>query len=335
MLEQRFQGFTRGMKWRCLALLLAMAGLGAVSAPVYAAAAEDGEKIIITGASGQLGRLVVEELLARQVPAADLILVSRSPDELENYAEMGASVRFGDFTQPASLPAAFAGGRRMLLISISGMGLDRPAMHKNAIDAAKQAGVVQIAYTSYVNADRNTQSLLAQDHRRTEQILEQSGVAWTFLRNQIYMNGQLAAAREAAGSGTLTTWQPDLKVAYVTREDCAAAAAAVLATPGHDNTAYNITGPQAVGAVELGRAVALLSGRPVAVEAMTQEVYIQHQIDAGVPERAARGGVGLGQELDSLWLAQPDSAVGRLTGRPATGLYEFLATQRAAWETAQ
>jgi NAD(P)H dehydrogenase (quinone) len=133
------------------------------------------DKIIVSGASGQLGSLVIDELLARRVPPENLILVSRTPntDHLKSYAAQGASVRFGDFNDPASLDAAYRGGTRMLLISINGGGGDRPALHKVAIDAAVRAGVKQIAYTSYVNADESV-STIAVDHRRTERILQRA-----------------------------------------------------------------------------------------------------------------------------------------------------------------
>src|SRR5690606_7658157 len=117
----------------------------------------------------------------------DLILVSRTPDTdaLKALAARGASVRYGDFSEPESLEAAYRGGTRMLLISISG-GSGRLGLHKAAIDAAARAGVKHIAYTSYVNADRYLDSMIAGDHRQTEQVLRESGLAWTMLRNQIY-----------------------------------------------------------------------------------------------------------------------------------------------------
>ncbi|HET8699295.1 MAG TPA: NAD(P)H-binding protein, partial [Gammaproteobacteria bacterium] len=228
-----------------------------------AALAQD--KLIVSGASGQLGGLVVEELLARKVPAKDLILVSRTPntEAMKAYAAKGASVRFGDFTKPESLVEAYAGGTKMLLISINAGGGQRPELHKAAIDAAAKAGVKLIAYTSYVNADVYVESTIATDHRRTEQYLKESGVAWTMLRNQIYANGLVDQAAQILRDGKLVTFTPDARVAYVTREDCAAAAAAVLATPGHENRAYNITGPDAVGPRELVALASEIGGKHV------------------------------------------------------------------------
>src|SRR6185436_6723894 len=135
-----------------IAALLAFSAVLAL-APGAQAAADD--KIIVSGASGQLGGLTVKALLAKGVPAKNLILVSRTPDSLAEYAKMGAATRFGDFSKPESLPAAYAGGTRMLLVSIGGSGeVTASALLKRAIDAAKGAGVKHIAYTSYVGITR-------------------------------------------------------------------------------------------------------------------------------------------------------------------------------------
>lgn len=282
------------------------------------------ERIIISGASGQLGGLVIEELLARKVPAETLILVSRTPDTLQNYAARGASVRFGDFAKPESLAAAYKGGSKMLLISIGGTGGQRPEMHKAAIDAAVAAGVKHIAYTSYVYADQYTSSILAPDHRRTEQFLKASGVAWTMLRNNIYANGLLEQAAQIVRDGKLVTHLPDARVAYVMREDCAAAAAAVLATGGHENRVYNITGPEAVGPRELVALASEISGKPLQLVALDEPAYAKHLQEAGTSEQGIRGTLSFAAELNSRYVSETSTAVGDLTGRPATSVRALL-----------
>jgi NAD(P)H dehydrogenase (quinone) len=297
---------------------------------VLAPFAQAQDKIIVSGASGQLGSLVIDELLARDVAPENLILVSRTPttDHLKAYAARGASVRFGDFAQPESLDAAYRGGTRMLLISINGGGGDRPELHRAAIDAAARAGVKHIAYTSYVNADRYTDSTIAGDHRRTEQILQESGVAWTLLRNQIYANGLVDQAVQIARDGRYVTHTPDARVAYVTREDCAAAAAAVLATPGHENKAYNITGPDAVGPRELVALVREISGKPIELVVRTEAEYRRDLADSGMPAAAISGTISFAAELDSPYLREPSTAVAELTGRPATSVRALLTENR-------
>jgi NAD(P)H dehydrogenase (quinone) len=294
------------------------------------------EKIIISGASGQLGSLVIEELLARKVAPEDLILVSRTPttDHLQAYAARGASVRFGDFTEPASLDTAYAGGTRLLLISINGGGGSRPELHKAAIDAAVRAGVKHIAYTSYVNADKNETSTLAIDHLRTERILQESGVAWTLLRNQIYANGLVDQAIQIVRDGGLVTHTPDAGVAYVTREDCAAAAAAVLTTPGHENRAYNITGPDSIGPRELVALATELSGKRVELMPLTEQQYREQLAASGMAEAAVNGTISFAAELDSPHLREPSDAVADLTGRPATSVRQLLEANRDRLEAA-
>jgi NAD(P)H dehydrogenase (quinone) len=289
---------------------------------VQVATAQD--KIVVSGASGQLGGLVIEELLARKVAPQNLILVSRTPETLKRYTQRGATVRFGDFTKPESLVEAYKGGTRMLLISVNGGGDQRPELHKAAIDAAIAAGVKQIAYTSYVNADRFTDSIIAGDHLRTEHFLEQSGVAWTLLRNQIYADGLPDQAVQMVRDGKLVTSTPDARVAYVTRKDCAAAAAAVLTTPGHENKAYNITGPDAIGPRELVKLVSEISGKRIELVVLDEAAYKKYLLDNGTPENAVSGTLSFAAELNSPWLREPSTAVADLTGRPATSVRSLL-----------
>ena len=288
------------------------------------------DKIIVSGASGQLGSLVIDELLARKVAPENLILVSRTPntDHLNAYAARGANVRFGDFNQPDSLDAAYRGGTRMLLISINGGAGDRPELHRVAIDAAVRAGVKQIAYTSYVNADRYEDSTIAVDHLRTERILQESGVPWTMLRNQIYANGLVDQAVQIVSDGRFVTHTPDARVAYVTREDCAAAAAAVLTTPGHDNKAYNITGPDAIGPRELVALASEISGKRVELVVLSEPDYRRRLAESGMPDAAINGTISFAAELDSPYLREPSTAVAELTGRPATSVRTLLTNDR-------
>lgn len=261
------------------------------------------EKIIISGASGKLGGLAVEELLHRGIDPRDLILVSRTPGKLEKYATQGASVRYGDFTKPESLPAAYAGGARMLLISISSGGKKRPELQKMAIDTAKQAGVKQIAYTSFVNMDHNT-SPIAHDHRITEEYLKKSGIAWTMLRNHIYMDGLVDVAARMVREGRAVIPPDETKIGYVTRADCAAAAAAVLVTPGTENKAYDITGPELVGVREIADAAGHVSGKPIEI--------VQGTEDPG------------GFRLTGDFFSVTSTAVEDLTGRSATSIRGLL-----------
>lgn len=228
--------------------------------------AQAGDKIIVSGASGNLGGLTVDELLARGVPASRLILVSRTPDELKKYADQGASVRFGDFTKPESLAAAYAGGTKMLLISVGGSGeVTAAELLKRAIDAAKAAGVEHIAYTSYVGITRGDTAGRAADHQATEEALRASGVAWTMLRNSIYMHDLIGQAARMVADGRAVIPPNESPIGYISREDCARAAAAVLTTPGHEGKAYDITGPELLGVRETAAVASAVTGKKIEV----------------------------------------------------------------------
>ena len=259
--------FARRAGLLALALALALALPVSAGAATHGRAAAGADRIIISGAAGHLGELTVEDLLARGVPARRLILVSRTPAKLARYRRMGASVRYGDFTHPDSLPKAFAGGNRMLLISIGFGPMPRPEAHKNAIDAAVADGVKHIVYTSWIALSRGDRTGLGADHYATEQLLRHSGVAWTFLRNSIYMQELLPEAARMAATGRAVVPGHEYPVGYVSRADCAAAAAAALSTPGHDDKVYDITGPALIDTRAVAAAVSAVTGKPVSVVA--------------------------------------------------------------------
>ena len=283
--------------------VLALCVLAFTALTGWAQPDESSDRIIVSGASGNLGRLTVEALLERGVPASRLILVSRTPDELADYAAMGASTRYGDFTKPESLPAAYAGGTRMLLISNGGGALPepRPTLHQRAIDAAIAAGVKHIVYTSWAAISQGDEGGISVDHVATEQILMESDVAWTILRNSVYMDGVTDQARQMIASGRAVVPANDAGMSYVTRADCAAAAAAVLTTPGHENKIYDITGPEVVGTRAIAEAAAAVSGKAIEI---------------------VEGGAGGGFALPSLAFTSPHFEM--LTGRPPTSVRELL-----------
>jgi NAD(P)H dehydrogenase (quinone) len=292
-----------------LAVSSMLGGLLAVAPARLPAATASSDKIIISGASGKLGQATVKALLAKGVPAKNLILVSRTPDTLAEFVKQGAVARFGDFSKPESLATAYAGGTRMLLISIGGGAGPRPEAHKRAIDAAAKAGVKQIAYTSYVAISKGDQSGLASDHFQTEEILKKSGVAWTFLRNSIYSDGLIPQAAKMVADGRAIAPANASRIGYVTRDDCAAAAAAVLSTPGHDNKAYDITGPELIGPREVAAAATAVTGKTIEVVPP----------DPSAPPPRAFGGPAL--EVTS-------TAVADLTGRPATSVSALFAANK-------
>ena len=279
--------------------------------------------IVVTGASGQLARLVAESLLERVEPS-ELILVTRTPDALGELAERGASVRHGDFAQPESLQEAFAGGQRMLLISAAIIG-ERVPQHYAAIDAAVAAGVRFAAYTSIVNPADTNPGAAAADHRATEEYLRVSGLEWTLLRNSIYSEMQAAPAAGALATGQLMTNHGDGRTAYVSRADCAAAAAAVLTGEGHEGKAYDITGPESLSAHDLAALYAEIGGKPVEVVPVDDDTWVAAMVElAGLPDQLARLLSTFGTAARQWYAAPVSDAVEKLTGRPPRTTREVL-----------
>jgi NAD(P)H dehydrogenase (quinone) len=284
--------------------------------------------IVITGASGQLGRGVVEELLERVDPA-ELILVTRTPDSLADYAARGARVRAGDFDDPSSLAEAFASGERLLLISTDAIGR-RIAQHHAALDAAVAAGIGFIAYTSIVNPVEANPAAVVPEHSTTEEKLRESGVEWAFLRPSIYADlegGNLAAA---LATGKLVTNAGPGQVAYVARADLGAAAAAVIAGGDHAGKAYDITGPQLLDADARAAIFAELSGKPIEVVQVDDEAYAAGVAEAtGLPIEAGRLYASFGRATQEGYLEVISSDFEQLTGRAPRGLRAVLEAQGA------
>ena len=278
---------------------------------------------VITGASGNLGRRTAE-LLLDQVDPTEVLLVTRTPDALSDLAARGAVVRHGDFNEPSELPAAFAGGERMLIISGDDIGA-RTAQHIAAIEAAKAAGVGHVAYTSIVNPVDDNPAAVVPSHKATEEALAASGLGWTFLRNGLYSEFRIDEAAMAKDNGSFHHNLGDGQTAYVSRDDCAAAAAAVLSGGSeHDGQIYNITGPALLGAAELAELYGRVGGTPVEAINVPDEGLIQGMIGAGLPEFVAGLIASFGTAIRGGYLNERSDAVEKLTGRPPVTLESVL-----------
>ena len=239
--------------------------------------------IVVTGATGHLGRLVVESLLNRGVPADQIIATGRRTEALAELAQRGVVVRRADFDDEASLREAFAGAEKLLLVSGSEPGR-RIEQHGNAIEAAKAAGVQFIAYTSIVRADTST-LLLAEEHRATEQLLAEAGIPHVLLRNSWYIEnytGQLPVYLQHGIAGAAGTG----RVSAATRADYAEAAAAVLVGDGHAGAVYELGGTPFTMA-DLAEVVSAATGQPVSYTDLPVEQYQAILVGAGLPEQAA------------------------------------------------
>jgi NAD(P)H dehydrogenase (quinone) len=289
-------------------------------------------RVAITGAAGQLGRLTAQRVLER-VAASEVVLVTRRPDAVADLADAGATVRHGDFDEPASLPSAFAGVDRLLLISTDVLG-NRVAQHTAAIDAAAAAGVGHVLYSSGLNAGSALPLVVSQDHGATEQAIRDRGLRWTALRNGLYAEFQVPAAARAVASGHLVHNNGDGATAYVSREDCAAAAAAALTGEGHEDRVYDITGPELVTQAQLAAIVSDITGRPVAAVAIDDDEATRNLTAVGLPADAAMAYASFGTAIREGVLDVLSSDVEDLTGRRPRSLRDVLEAHRSELEEA-
>jgi NAD(P)H dehydrogenase (quinone) len=277
--------------------------------------------IAITGASGQLGRLVIAELL-KTVPAAQLVAVVRDPAKVSELAARGVQVRQADYGNAAALQAAFKGVEKLLLISSSEVGQRLP-QHQQVINAAKAEGVQLLAYTSILHAGTSPMGLAA-EHLATEQALKASGLPHVLLRNGWYTENYLASVPPALQYGVLMGSAGDGRIASAARADYAAAAATVLTTPGQAGRVYELAGDEAYTLAELAAKISQLSGKPVAYQDMPQAAYTAALLQAGLPgflaELLAESDVGASKG----GLFDGDKALGTLIGRPTTPLSDMV-----------
>jgi NAD(P)H dehydrogenase (quinone) len=281
--------------------------------------------IAITGASGQLGRLTAEALLEK---TSDIVLVTRSPDAIADLAARGADVRSGDFDDPGSLAAAFEGVQRLLLISASVFRV-RVAEHQAAVDAAVAAGVQLVAYTGGANPSHSNPAVAMQDHRQAEEALLASGLEWTFLRNGIYAESLLNGVGAVLASGQLVTNAGEGRTAYVSRADCAAAAAAVLTGEGHERKAYDITSADALNPADVAALLSELSGRPVEPVYLSDEEWVATMVEhAGMPEGLAKDIATFGIAARRGYMGAVSTTVRELIGREPVGVRAVLEAHR-------
>ena len=272
--------------------------------------------IVITGASGQLGGLTVEALLARGVPAADIVATGRDIATLKGFADRGVVVRRADFAEPDSLAAAFDGADRLLLISTTTVD-ERVANHRRAIDAAVAAGVSLVAYTSMSHADRAT-TILAATHRATEDYLRERAVPSVMLRNSWYLENYTAQLPQILGNGALVGAAGQGRISAASRADYADAAAVVLTTKGHVGEVYELGGDEAFTLAELAATISAVSGKRITYTDLPADELAQVLTRAGLPAELAHVLVDadLGMSRGELFTASGD--LRRLIGRPTT-----------------
>lgn len=242
------------------------------------------EKLLVAGASGQLGRLVLDALLA--AGATNLIATTRTPATLEAYRERGVDVRAADYDQPEGLVDAFRGASRMLLISTQAVGA-RLAQHLAAFEAARAAGVRHIFYTSHAFPDESV-SAVAPEHAAMEKAIIASGMTYTILRNFLYSENVILMLAGAMETGKWYGAAGEGRVAFISRRDCAAAAAgAMMNASEHENRIYDVTGPRRYSYAEIAAIASDVLGREISYVDMSPEDYRAQLIANGVPDAFA------------------------------------------------
>lgn len=285
--------------------------------------------LLVTGASGHLGRRVLDLLLERG--AGPIIATTRNPDQLASYAARGVDVRRADFDDEASLASAFAGAKRALLISTD--ALDRPGrridQHRRAIAALERAGVAHVVYTS-IPHPIDTPALVAPDHAATEAALAASRLDFTVLRNNLYTDYLLHALPAAVASGALVDAKGTGAIAYVTRDDCARAAAGALAATSTGRTTIDVTGPEAITADQLATIVSEITGKPVAHTSVPAPALIEGIVGHGLPRPVAELLASFDAATVLGHYREVTPTVERLSGTKPTSVAAYLRSQRAA-----
>jgi NAD(P)H dehydrogenase (quinone) len=275
--------------------------------------------IAITGATGQLGRLVVEKL-KEQTPAAQIIALVRSP---EKAADLGVTARAFDYSKPETLASALAGVDTLLLISSSEVG-QRAQQHRNVIEAAKQAGVGHLVYTSLLHADTSPLNL-ADEHRATESHLKASGIPHTILRNGWYTENYTASIPAALAHGALIGSAKDGRISSAPRADYAEAAIAVLTGNGHEGRIYELAGDETYTLAALAAELSRQSGRAIPYVDLPEGEYAAALKGAGLPEWLASALPSWDVCASKGALFDDSRQLSRLIGRPTMAMSAVVA----------
>ncbi|SDY99228.1 NmrA family NAD(P)-binding protein [Herbiconiux ginsengi] len=278
--------------------------------------------IIITGATGALNGATVDHLLERML-ANHIVVVARDVASAERFADLGVTVRHGDYADPASLPAAFDGASQLLLVSSSDPAADAVSLHRAAIDAAATVGVGRILYTSHQGASLDTPFRPAVDHAMTEQLLAESGIPWTSLRNGFYAHSLTWLAGPWRETGVIAV-PADGPVSWTAREDAAEAAAIILESDGAYEGPVTLTAASAPTFDEVAVMAAEVTGKTVEHVLVGEDEWIAAQLASGQPEFRSRFVLGMYQAAGQGFFAGVDPLLGTLLGREPRTVRDLL-----------
>ncbi|MEU1533041.1 SDR family oxidoreductase [Streptomyces fagopyri] len=277
--------------------------------------------IVVTGATGHLGRHVVEGLLEK-IPADQITAVVRDPAKAAGFAARGVRIAVADYNEPETFGTVFSAGDRVLLISGNEFDKGRVNQHQVVLDAAKAAGVALFVYTS---APGSLTAALADDHRGTERAIADSGITYTLLRNGWYNENYTENLAPVLEYGAVTQAAGEGRIAPAARADYAAAAVAVLTGEGHENKTYELSGDTAWSFAEYAAEVAKQSGKEIVYNPVSVETFTGILAGAGLPEPLAAIIAGVDASIEKGELAAAGGDLSRLTGRPTTPIAESIA----------
>ncbi|WP_223865430.1 SDR family oxidoreductase [Streptomyces sp. 5-10] len=280
--------------------------------------------IVVTGATGQLGRLTVEALLRRGIPAADIIATGRDIARIKDLADRGITVRRADFADTDGLTKAFAGADRLLLISASVPVGERVANHRRVIDAAASAGVSLVAYTSTTHADTAT-TVLGATHGETEKYLRDRGIPSVMLRNSWYLENYTIQLPQILQNGAVVGAAGEGRISAASRADYAEAAATVLTTEGHTGAVYELGGDESFTLTELAAAISAAARQQVTYADLPVADFAQALAAAGLPAELAQVLADADRGMNRGEMYTDSGDLRRLIGRPAVTLAEALA----------
>ena len=277
--------------------------------------------IAITGASGQLGRLVIDELLTT-TPASEITALVRTPESVSDLAERGITVRQADYNEPGTLIEALKGIKKLLLISSSEVG-QRAQQHQNVINAAKENGIGLIAYTSILHADTSPLGL-AEEHRATEAMLSESGIPFVLLRNGWYSENYIAGIPAALQLGTLYGCAGDGLIASAARADYAAAAAKVITLDNQGGKIYELSGDKAYTLAELAAEISQHTGKEIGYVNLPEADYVSALEQAGLPTPLAHMLADSDTGASQGGLYDNSQTLSGLIGRPTAPIAESV-----------
>lgn len=279
------------------------------------------KKFLVTGATGNLGTKIVDTLL-KTIPANQLAVSVRNPEKAKGLQARGVEVRYGDFDYPETLDSAFAGIERLLIISADGDNETRIRQHANAVAAAERAGVKFIAYTSLVNAQEST-NLFAPTHKATEIAIKKTGIPYSFLRNNWYLENEIPSIQGVLAGAPWVTSAGNGKVGWALKQDYAEAAAAVLSNDGHENTIYEFSG-KLLTQEEFVSILGNILGKEVPIQQVDDATYTDIMKAAGIQDFVIPILVDIQRSIREGSLDFESNDFQKVLGRPATPIEEVL-----------